>query len=241
MEPIPEANAPPAADRIEPQDARAQAPEPESGAGSVLADLVQNLIAGLRLAFFIRTHISKLRPTPEQLIALTILDLLGNAGASFLTTGFDGYFNLSALPRALMYLPFVMLTAYVIARRERRPPLFMALTIALISAGLPVEIAAHAGAAVPDLRWTGDSRWASYILSYGIILWWLTIIGCTVFGMTSGGKLYRLGHYVVAVVLMVVPETLIPADVQGDLWAPTYRDNESARERSDFYAAVRED
>ena len=241
MEPIPEANAPPAADRVEPRDARAQAPEPVSGAGSVLADLVQNLIAGLRLAFFIRTDISRLRPTPEQLIALAILDLLVNAGASFLTTGFDGYFNLSALPRALMYLPFVMLAAYVIARRERRPPLFMALTIALISAGLPLEIAARAGAALPGFRWTGDSRWASYIFNYGIILWWLTIIGCTVFRMTFGSKLYRLGHYVAAVVLIVVPEVLIPADVQGDLWAPTYRDNESTRERSNFYAAVRED
>ena len=240
MEPMPEAAAPPAVVQVEAQNGSAGTLEPVSRAGGMLAGLGQNLIAGLRLAFFIRTDVTRLRLTPEQLIALAILDLLVNFVASFLSTGFDGHFNLWALPRALMYLPFLMLAAYVIARREHQPSLFLALTIALISAGLPVEIVARADSAAFGIRWIGNSRWAAYIFSYAVILWWLTVIGCTVFRFTSGGKLYRLGHYVVAVVLMVVPEVLIPAGVQGDLWAPPYRDNESTRKRDDLYAATKE-
>jgi hypothetical protein len=238
---MPEAAAPPALVQIEAHGGSAATLEAPSQAGGVLADLKQNLIVGLRLAFLIRTGVTRLRLAPEQLIALVSLDLLLNFVASFLITGFDGYFNLWALPRALMYLPFLMLTAYVIARREHQPPLILALTIALISAGLPVEIVARAGAAVLGFTSIGDGRWASYISYYGVVLWWLTVIGCTIFRFTSGSRLYRLGHCVVAVVLMVVPDALIPSGIQGDLWAAPNRDSESTRKRDDFYAAAKEE
>ena len=204
------------------------------------ADLWQNVIVGVRLAFFLRADPDSVKSAPEQLIAFVILDLALNLTVGFANHGPSGHLDLWALPRALLYFPFMMLAAYVVGRRERNAALFLALSIALISAALPLEavvrVAYRAFSAMP----AGENPLVGYVYYYAVVLWWAAIIGVTSYRFATSAGPHRLASAGVAMLLIVTPGVMIAGGPQADLWAVPYRDD-VARNGDDYGAAAREE
>ena len=204
------------------------------------ADLWQNVIVGVRLAFFLRADPASVRSTPEQLIAFVVLDLLLNLAMGFANHGPSGHLNLWALPRALLYFPFMLLAAYVVSRRERDAALLLAISIALISAALPLETVVRVAYDTFESTSSGESLLVRYAYYYAIVLWWAAIIGVTAYRFSTSAVPRRLASAGMAVMLIVTPGVMIAGGPQAELWTAAYRDEE-ARNGDDYNAAVREE
>src|SRR5262245_57724691 len=85
---------------------------------SFWSDLGSNLRSGARAAVFLPVRQTDLRPAPGQLIALVVVGLGLQLLFAVLREGWAGQVDFEALPRALLYVPLLLLCGWAIAWRE---------------------------------------------------------------------------------------------------------------------------
>lgn len=96
---------------------------------------MRNLRAGVRGALFLRVRATGLEATPGQLVALVVLGLCLQIAFAMARWDWSGRFMLEALPRALVYVPLLLLAAWLIGARAGRavlgsvPVLFCAISL----------------------------------------------------------------------------------------------------------------
>jgi Peptidase C13 family len=206
-----------------------------SSAAVLLADLLRNLRAGLRLALLLRVAPQAFVATAEQLIALVCVDVLSSLLSDMAYIGLDGRLNPWGLPGALFYLPLLLLASYVIARREKDIALLLLLPVCILAAGQYVTLATTALTVAADRGWLDLSARASYGVYYwGPYLWWLLIAATSVLRLTSRPVPVKLQNALVIALLLFVPLWFLPRSSTGPLWTqsaddPADADDDDAR------------
>ncbi len=107
----------------------------------LLQGLKHNVIAGTRLALFMRVRTLDFRVSAEDYAVLFVFNLLLWLVGGMLRAGFPGAVNLSALTVPLVQVPLTLLACLIIARLYRRRELLLAFAVLLIAPDTVFEIA----------------------------------------------------------------------------------------------------
>ena len=213
-------------------------PEPRrEPVSSFWSDLLRNLRNGARAAVFLRVRVTDLRPAPGQLIALVLIGIGLQLLFAVLREGVPGELNVEALPRALVYVPLLLLCGWAIAWRERVPALLVAVPVLFCAASLPYDVAFEAFDHGVQHGWLGSdgydggARWLWYAL-YGL---WLAAIVVGILRLARAGLPRGLFHAAVFGVSVAVPLWYLPP---LSLWQGPETDES---EGADWSALGRED
>ena len=121
--------------------------------GSPVKAWLENLAEGVRLALFRRPAASGFHANANHLIAISATSLAVSFACSFAQVGFDGYFNLQALPSQMFWLPLSLLAGYLIGRVTPAPELVLLVPVAVGSIGIPLTIVSSAIWSAVDEQW----------------------------------------------------------------------------------------
>ena len=167
----------------------------------------------MRAALFLPVRLAQLRPAPGQLIALVLIGLGVQLLFAMLREGVPGELNITALPRALVYVPLLLLCGWVIARRERVPALLVAVPVLFCSASLPYDVAFEALDFVAVRGWfglddyDGGGRW----LWYALYAAWLGAMIAGILRLAQAGLPRGLFHAAVFGVTIALPLWYLPS------------------------------
>lgn len=193
--------------------------------------LVGNLRCGVRLAVFLPLRRDRLEVSPEQLIALAVLDLLVGFLADFVAAGPHAQFNLWGLPGALFPVPLLLVSGYAAARITRDRNLSLALPIALLSMSPLLEIYSLALYLAANAQWMDlSSRQLDLFYSWSAFVWWSAAACVAVLRVTRAAPLRRLLAVAGLALLVIAPAAILPRGTVGALWLDNYeRDGEEER------------
>jgi len=207
-----------------------------------LAALTRNLRAGFRLACLRRVQPQSFIATVDQLVALILIDVALTCLADLTAAGASGHFNLAGLPGALFYLPWLMLAAYAIARRERNSSLVLLLPVAVLAAGQYVTLAGTALQLAAQAGWIDVSeRTGYYVYYWGPYIWWLLTAGFAALYLAQRGLPARLLDAAIVVLLVFLPLWLIPRTSTDPLWTAGPDAQADAQEDARWFAVASED
>jgi hypothetical protein len=217
-------------------DPSSPAPSPER-VSSFWSDLWRNLRTGARAALFLPVRRTELRPAPGQLIALVLIGLGLQLLFALLREGVPGQLDVEALPRALLYVPLLLLCGWAIAWREREPTLLVAIPVLFCAASLPYDVAFEALDFVVQRGWLdpdgydGGARWFWYALYAA----WVAAMIVGILRLAPARLPRGLFHAAVFGVSVALPLWYLPAQ---SLWQGPEADEP---ERADWSALGRED
>ena len=217
---------------------------PDSPAQSVRSffrGIARNLLGGLRVACFRRVDAQTFVATVEQLVALVVLDLMLTCLADMASAGFDGHFNFDGLPRALFYLPPLLLAAFSVARREREASLTVVIPVAVLAAAQYLTVANTALALALEHGWFDISGSTGYLAYYwGPLLWWMLASAFAAVCLARRGWLARYIHAVIVLAALALPLWLAPTSTEP-LWIASSHDESDPLQQARYYAVASED
>lgn len=141
--------------------------------------LLQNLVAGFRLATFLKVSADDFHVSIRQLVALTLVGFAVTVSISYRSLEDTGYFNSNLILQSLAAVTLTLAIAALLAHWTRTPALLLGFTVAA-TAMVPTQIVYTYGAralwqyfdAVPEAAWT--VAWLLYfaaILTRAAHLW----------------------------------------------------------------------
>jgi len=196
-----------------------------------LGALFRNLRTGLRAALFLRIDSSRLSASPGQFAALVVLGLALQLVSGMVREGWEGDFSLQALPRALVYVPLLLLAAWVIARRAGHG-LLLALAVLFCATSLVYDVAFEALWLAADAGWAGAHQETAWNVVYAA---WAAacLLGAARLAGPGAGK--RLAAMIVLAAIVLVPLWHLP-------WEPLWvAQEESGEDGPDAFAVSREE
>src|SRR5262249_909945 len=132
-------------------------------------NLLRNLRAGVRLAFFVRVSRLAFRIDIAQLLLLFAVSALLDFAGDWIRYGPDPYFSPFGLGGEAFAAAVMMLTSAVLALMYRQPGLVLAIPVVVL-AGYPYVQIAHMGLAAA-LRWTALPNAISTSVDWAIVIW----------------------------------------------------------------------
>ena len=217
-------------------DPSSPAPSPER-VSSFWSDLWSNLRTGARVALFLPVRRTELRPVPGQLIALVLIGLGLQLLFALMREGVPGQLDVEALPRALLYVPLLLLCGWAIAWREREPTLLVAVPVLFCAATLLYDVTFEALDFVVQRGWLGPdgydggARWFWYALYAA----WVAAMIVGILRLAQARLPRGLFHAAVFGVSVALPFWYLPPQ---SLWQGPEADEP---ERADWSALGRED
>ena len=192
----------------------------KSTAALLLQGLKRNLLAGVRLAAFLRVSRYDFRVSPGDFVLLWAFNLLAWLAGGMLRGGFPGYVDYGALPMALAEIPLVLLASLIIASLYRKRELLLALALFLISPGALFELVSSA--IVIGLRFAAaDTPPAVQLTTYVAYLSWVLAVALRALWVAAGWHRRQFVHgSVLLIVLFVFLLNYMP---RTELWA-VYRE-----------------
>ena len=199
------------------EQSKARAIEPTPG---LLRGLLDNVRAGLRLAFFLRVTPERFRIDGDQIVLLILLDSLITVLSQYVTTAPERAFVTEAIGYTSAVYLALFLGCYLVARSRTRSGGAMALAVVLLSIS---PATAPAMALVDWLAPTGQEEIhdAAGILALGIFGWLIVII-IRAIRMLFGVGVLRGAALVVLLFLPGLPFSLIEAE---GYWRSTEQTN----------------
>jgi hypothetical protein len=203
------------------------------------AELSTNLAAGFRMAFFVPTSPSNLRPSWSQLAVLIGMQLVVVLACNFLEVGSNGQFNLFSLPGATFGLLLAFAAACLLSLAAGRSDLTLPLLVAFAALAVPLELVSqvHAYAAKSGLL---QYRGFGAVVLYWLPHFWLALAG----GIAAArilpvSALRRAGIVLLAVAIWGLPSAMVYRD--RDLWSKAFDPEEAAAFQKQFMSLAQED
>jgi len=191
------------------------------------------------VALFQPTQAHEWRATAAQFLALVLLGLGVELLRGVAADGLDGSFNFVGLPRALWFVPLILLAGYLVSLREAAPSLILAIAVLFCAVSLPYDIAFGALDIAIARGWVGDDlvqgdwpTWAWYAL-YAL---WVIALCVGLLRLTRPTRLRAVGHVATLLSVVILPLWAIPS---GSLWQGQQDDGEP--DDTDSRALSRED
>lgn len=194
----------------------------------------ENLRAGTRLAFFRRVQPHDFVATPEAFITLVVLTLLLLLALGITAIGINGQFNYHELPRALLFVPLLLLFGVVAARAAEDRTLLLALPVALAAASLVAYLVCGIVALlmIQKVIVAGAKHWQW--LFYFQVAWWAAIIMVASWRLAPALSRRTAGVSMLGVALLVAPGIWYP---RNHLWIPAEA-TETRNEVNEKYFAL---
>lgn len=145
--------------------------------GGPWPDLFANLVAGLRAVVLLPPAAGRWRPFPQQVLLITLLDLLAALACNLAQVGADGVFAWFALPRAVLPVSLALLAGLAVALAARLPSLLMAIATASLATTFWFDLAWGVLSIAEARAWPlipGGHTWALYT---GLFVWWAVALG----------------------------------------------------------------
>lgn len=176
-----------------------------------------NLRAGVRLAFFRQVRQADFVATAEAFITLVALTLLLLLALGIGYAGIKGRLNYYELPRALLFVPLMLLFGVVAARAAADRALLLALPVALAAASLVVTLVSGV------LVWlmmqkvfvVSAKHWQW--LFYFQVAWWAGVVIVATWRVAPVRIPHAAGVSMLGVALLVAPGIWFP---RNHLWIP---------------------
>jgi len=212
-------------------------PLPEEVPGGFWPDLRCNLAAGVRAALFRPVRLADLRSTPGQIVALVLIGLGLQLLFAVLREGTQGELNFPGLPRAVVYVPLLLLCGSVIAWRERVPALLTAVPVLFCSVGLPYDVAFELLDLVVARDWFGLDGYEGVggWLWYALYAAWLAAMLAGILRLAQARPVRAIFHAAVFGAVVALPLWYLPS---APLWEARPADEGRA---ADWDALSRED
>ena len=188
----------------------------KSTAALLLHGLARNLIAGVRLAAFLRVSRYEFRVSPGDFVLLWLFNLVAWLAGGMLRGGFPGYIDFRALPMALAELPLVLLTSAIIAFLYGRRDVLLSLALILISTGALFELASSA--IVIALGYAAaDAAPFVQLTVYAVYLAWMLAVALRALAVAAGWHRWHFvqGGALLFVLLMLLLNTM----PRTELWS----------------------
>ncbi|MGH8746123.1 MAG: C13 family peptidase, partial [Burkholderiales bacterium] len=192
----------------------------------------RNVLAGVRLALFLRVRAESLRPSWSQLTALILLGVAASFAIGFAFVGPKGQFNAYELPGALFYVPLSLVTAWGTARLARRTEATLTVAIALLALAVPLELSRLALMRA-GWGWLGHLGFWGYYLPYVWLVLAATLGAARLLAMRVATRAAAL---VVVTLVLGLPQAF---SWGGRLWTERYDPNTESS--SPYGALARED
>jgi hypothetical protein len=132
----------------------------------------QNLLAGARLALFLRVRPLDFRVSPAQCFALVLADLALWLALNVLQQGVPGSLDFGAAAVALAAIPVLLGVCVVVAGVFREPRLALALAVVLLAAVPAFLLVDYVAELFEDLA---ENRAPANLLDWAILAWTLAI------------------------------------------------------------------
>ncbi len=184
-----------------------------------MRDLLKNLVAGFRLATFLRVQASDFRVSIAQLVWLMLIEFALTVGLGYVRLEGDGFFNPGVVVQTLASLSIALGIAALLARWLRAPALLPGYVVATTAISPAVFAYAYAGYAlwqrvVPDpaLAW---------LWSLGLLLWMAALLTRAVrlWAPLALGK--RIGVVLLQIAVISIQFWVLP---RQEAWYPKYAD-----------------
>ncbi|MCQ9378731.1 C13 family peptidase [Methyloversatilis sp. XJ19-49] len=189
--------------------------EPPGPASHVIGDLLRNLAAGLGSLLLSARAPAAARAGVLAWIALEFAGLLNSLGFEVARTGSDGRIDPGALPGQLFHLPWLLLCAWLVTRRQYRTDALLQAVVVLAALWIWIDVSWNLVAMLPAGIWDSlgdDSQWLWWApLGWGILA--STVALCRLQGATG---IQRAGVLGAVLLVLVVPQ--IAVGPQAPLW-----------------------
>jgi hypothetical protein len=201
-------------------------PLTDEGWQPVFMGFLCNLKAGLRAAIFLKVDSSRFAVSEKQLLVLVGANLALTFLMNLIQVGINGELNLYYLPGTFFYLPLMVIASYWIAILESKHALKLSIPIALISAGLWIELAGNLVDFALKEDWLDRRSFLyGYEHYYRLFGWWLLSSCLLVYRLARPLRKPLQGGFVFLLIL-VIPFWFIP---KWDLWTEIYNDTNAAQ------------
>lgn len=198
------------------------------------------LRGGFRLFTLRRGDRADFAPAPELFALLVALDIVLLFAFAVAAIGPEGDINGSEFPRALMFVPLVLVLGMIASRLDRESEL-LTLPVALASAGLYFTLLSSGLYLLAQLQLLPftETYWAFF--DYVAVSWSAVVVVLSVTTLISGALWARGLLAAAGIVLLVLPALWLPL---GLMWMPRYDDRtayasgtfHSLAAESSFYA-----
>jgi hypothetical protein len=192
-----------------------------------LKELVQNLKSGLRAAALLKVEPSGFRISAEQLLALVGVNLILSFLVNLIHAGTNGEFNFDYLPSALFYLPLMVVASYAIASFESKHDLRLSIPIALISAGLWIEVAGSLVDLAAKDAWLNEASFFYGMDHYYRLFGWWCISSYLIIHRLAGPYRNPVPVKLIFLFILAIPFWFVP---KWDLWTESYDDTDPPKQ-----------
>jgi Peptidase C13 family len=191
---------------------------------------VENLVTGLRLAFFRRPAPFQFHVSANHFIAIAATCLAVNCACSFALAGFGpgGFFNLHALPSTVFWVTLTLFAGYLSGQVMKDDRYALLIPIAVGSIGIPLSIVSSVIWFAADHRWFGSPAASALFWLYQLVFaWWAlsTLLAIKRLTVSLSGRTVSPAAIVAMIVL--VPVYFLPSE---PLWEAAFDPAESAVE-----------
>ena len=187
--------------------------------------LGDNLLSGLRLAFFQRVKPKQFSISLDQAMGLVLAAAALGVITDLVPLGLGADFNVYALPSTAFDLALAITAAYIIAKIQKKPSIVLALFVIILSAApvfsVLVMVWSFVTQAAASMLWVTGRKliFASYYL---ILAWYLAVVFRAIRLLVSTHLLRVTGLAMVYAGVTLLPMFLIP---KQDFWQPHYDDH----------------
>ena len=174
---------------------------------------LENLLGGLRLAFFRHPAAFQFHASPNHFIAIAATWLVVGGASSFALAGFGGVFNPQALPSELFWVPLALFAGYLIGRIMNDDSVALLVPIVVGSIGITLSVASSA------IWFAADQRWIRVPAVLGltgvdqlVFVWWAlaTLVAMKRLTVSAPGRAISPAAIVAIVVLL--PAYFLPSE-----------------------------
>lgn len=187
---------------------------------------LENLVVGLRLAFFLRPAPFQFHVSANHFIALALTCLAVNFACSYALVGPGGVFNLQALPSTALWVTLTLVAGYLSGQVMKDDLYVLLIPIAVGSIGIPFSIASsviwfaaeHRGFMVPgDFDLTGVFQL--------VFVWWALAILVAIRRLAVPMTHRAISPAAIVALVVLAPAYFLPAE---PLWEAAFDPAESA-------------
>jgi hypothetical protein len=194
-------------------------------AGSAWRQWLENLVTGLRLAFFRRPASFQFHVSANHFIAIAATSLAVSCACSFVLAGFGGVFNLQALPSELFWVPLALFAGYLIGRVMKDDRVALLVPIAVGSIGIPLSVASSVIWFAMDHSWFRAPTFLGLIGVYRLVfLWWVLATLVAMRRLIVPVPYRAISPAAIVTIVVLLPAYFLPSE---PLWETVFDPDEA--------------
>jgi hypothetical protein len=202
---------------------------------TAVSAFMQNLAAGLRIAFFMRVRGAKFHASAGQFVAIAAASVAVSFAAAVMLAGLDGSFDVQALPTETAWIPLALLAGYLSSRftRDARYALLIPVVVGVV--GIALSVLSTAIWFAVGRGWLNDLTLRISALDvqlYPILFsWWALAVWLGIRRLTPRGAGRAVAPSWTVALFVLLPAYFLPPD---PLWiADEVKDSEAHAEFSE--------